>query len=84
MQGYKVYQDPKGTHTLDKPKSNIQATYNNAINNDDEFKKRIVSLNEEIKDLSDELATVKCTNNFVGNRVRRQGASAPPDIAVIP
>ena len=62
MQGYKVYQDPKGTRTMDQSKSNIEATYNNAINNDDDnnyFKKKIISLNEEIKDLSDELATVK-------------------------
>ena len=63
MQGYKVYQDPEGTHTLDHSKNNTEATNNKtAVDNDGDngyYKKRIISLNEEIKNLNDELAKVK-------------------------
>lgn len=61
MQGYKVYQDPEGTRSLDQTNNYTTEVNNrNAVTNDDDdyYKKRLLILNEEIKTLNDEIAKV--------------------------
>ena len=67
-QWYKVYQDPKGIHSLGQSKHFDSINPKNAVTNgtaDDYYKSKIRSLNEEIialnkknKTLNDELAMV--------------------------
>ena len=64
MQMYKVYQDPQGEHYLDQteyPQTTMKRTATMATTEDDNYdyyKQRILSLNEEIKTLNNEVATV--------------------------
>ena len=62
-QWYKVYQDPEGTHSLEKTDDIDAANTQKFISNgtDDSFyKSRIMSLNEEIIDLN---KTIKALND---------------------
>jgi len=56
---YKVYQDPEGTRCVEKNHP-IQITNkkSSTIENENTYKRRIESLNEEIKVLNDELNMV--------------------------
>ena len=64
IQGYKVYQDPEGTQTLEKnshseiAKRNSVTNITNDTTDDIYYKRRIMSLNEEIKTLNDEITMV--------------------------
>ena len=71
MQMYKVYQDPEGEHCLEQtehPQTAMKrtATFANTMedDNNDYYKNRILSLNEEIKTLNNEVATVTVHSLF--------------------
>ena len=56
-----MYQDPKGTRSLDQTNYHSEVTNKNVVINDDDdsyYKKKVLILNEEIKALNDELAKV--------------------------
>ena len=55
---YKVYQDPEGTQCIEQNHPIQITNKSNSIENEETYKKRIESLNKEIKVLSDELNMV--------------------------
>ena len=60
IQGYKVYQDPEGMRSLEQNSSSEASNRNPVANDSDDnyYKRRITSLNEEIKALNDEIMMV--------------------------
>ena len=68
VQGYKVYQDPEGTRSLEQTYNHTaEITNKNNVTNDADdnyYKKRVLTLNEEIKALNDELAKVNTARIF--------------------
>ena len=64
---YRVYRDPEGKRFLEENSVNRQAsTINNKMTvsneTEEDYKKRIESLNEEVKVLNDELEKVRICN----------------------
>ena len=57
---YKVYKDPEGKRYLEEPSSHHNSTIKTTVSNENEetYKKRLESLNEEMKVLNDELEMV--------------------------
>ena len=58
---YKVYKDPEGKQLLEQPpSSHHNTTFHQTISveNEEDYKKRIEGLNEEIKVLNEELELV--------------------------
>ena len=60
MQMYRVYHDPKGKRSLRSGKTIKQQRQTSAVNfSEDEYKRRIESLNLEIKALNEEIEMVQ-------------------------
>lgn len=59
---YKVYKDPEGKRYLEEPSSHHTSTIQKTTvssENEETYKKRLESLNEEMKVLNDELEMVR-------------------------